>query len=129
MKDEYRKVLIELEQKSQNDYDKSIISLASGALGLSLFFYRDVIGENEVVCPSLLTYSWWVLAASIVVVVISFYLNRLALRKALIQHDSKKKPGVVGGLATCFTNIANALSGLLFLIGIGLFIQFASQNI
>lgn len=129
MLDEYRNNLIQAEQKSQDDYDKSIISLSGGALGISLIFYKEVIGNESPVCSDLLIYSWSAWAASIGVVVISYFFSRLALHKAIEQTDQGDFSGGVGGWAATVTHYANALSGILFVIGISLFIGFSSQNI
>ena len=129
MTDEYRNNLIQAEQKSQDDYDKSIISLSGGALGISLVFYKEVIGGKTLNCPDLLVWSWGIWAASIAIVVVSYFLSRLALRKAIEQTDKNDFSGGVGGWAAKLTSYANALSGILFVVGISLFISFSSQNI
>ena len=127
--DEYRNNLIQAEQKSQDDYDKSIISLSGGALGISLVFYKEVIGSNTPLHHELLIWSWGIWAASIAAVVVSYFLSRLSLRKAIEQTDKNDFSGGVGGWAARWTSLANALSGVLFVIGIGLFITFLSYNI
>lgn len=53
----------------------------------------------------------------------------MALRKAIEQTDNNNFEGDVGGWATKCTSFANGLSGLLFVIGISLFITFSSYNI
>ncbi len=127
--DDYRNNLIQAEQKSQDSYDKSIISLSGGALGISLIFYKDVIGSNAPIYHELLIWSWGIWAASIATVVVSYFLSRLSLRKAIEQTDKNDFSGGVGGWAAKWTSFANALSGVLFVSGIGLFITFSSYNI
>tara|TARA_R110001583_G_scaffold89547_1_gene230886 strand:- start:1289 stop:1678 length:390 start_codon:yes stop_codon:yes gene_type:complete len=127
--DEYRNNLIQAEQKSQDSYDKSIISLSGGALGISLVFYKEVIGDQIAVNPELLICSWGVWAASIAAVVISYFFSRIALRKTIEQTDDSNFSGSVGGWAATLTSYANAVSGILFVVGISIFISFTSQNI
>ena len=43
---EYRKELIQTVQKLNENYDKLIITLSGGALGLSLAFIKDIV-KNE----------------------------------------------------------------------------------
>lgn len=129
MADDYRNKLIQAEQKSQDDYDKSIVSLSGGALGISLIFYKEVIGGASPNSPDLLVWSWGLWAASIAAVVLSYFLSRFALRKAIHQADENNFSGGVGGWAANCTNYVNALSGVLFVIGIILFIIFSSKNI
>ena len=47
MSEEYRNGLIAAEQKSQDDYDKTIISLSGGALAISVVFIKDIMGNSE----------------------------------------------------------------------------------
>ncbi len=129
MSDEYRNDLIQAAQKSQNYYDRSIITLSSGALGISLVFYKDIIGDKMPICPDLLVWSWGLWTASIAFVVFSYYLSHEALRKAIDQTDENDFSDGVGGWAANFTNYANVASGSLFVVAIGLFIVFSSKNI
>lgn len=127
--EEYRNGLIQAEQKSQDDYDKSIVSLSGGALGLSIIFFKEVLGGKAPVHSEILVYSWVAWASSIATVVLSYFLSRLALRKAIEQTDNNDFRAGVGGWAAKLTAYTNALSGLLFIVGIGLFISFSAQNI
>lgn len=45
-RDEWREHLVSAEQKSQEDLDKALLSLSGGALGVSLIFLKDVIGQG-----------------------------------------------------------------------------------
>lgn len=127
--EEYRNGLIQAEQKSQDDYDKSIVSLSGGALGLSIIFFKEVIGGKTPLSPEILVFSWIAWAASIAAVVLSYFLSRLALRKAIEQTDENDFTAGVGGWPAKLTAYTNALSGILFVVGIGLFITFSSKNI
>jgi hypothetical protein len=55
---EYRKHLQAAEQKSQEDFDKTVLSLSGGALGISFVFLKDVIGPNPIVQPNMLFAAW-----------------------------------------------------------------------
>jgi hypothetical protein len=44
--EKYRDYLIEAERQTQRDYDKTVVALSGGALGLSFVFIRDVIGQT-----------------------------------------------------------------------------------
>ena len=41
--DEYRKSLIEIEQRIGAGYDKTLITLSGGALGLTVTFIKDIV--------------------------------------------------------------------------------------
>jgi len=44
---EYRTHLVAAEQKAQEDYDKTVISLSGGALGISFAFIVDCISKRR----------------------------------------------------------------------------------
>lgn len=43
---EYRQTLINLEQQMQSTYDKAVMTLSGGALGISLAFLKDVADKT-----------------------------------------------------------------------------------
>ena len=126
---EYRNILIAAEQKSQDDYDKTLVSLSGGALGISFIFIEQVIGDNQVISECILISAWSVWCFSLASIVFSFFFSRLALRKAINQCDNNNYSGGVGGLASKVTACLNALSGLSFIIGVVLIIVFCSKNL
>lgn len=128
MTDDYRKILIAAEQKSQDSYDKTIVSLSGGALGISLLFIKNIVGESEPVLVWAVITAWCLWAASITSVVISYFLSRMALRKAITQTDEGDYTGGVGGCAAMLTQIFNILSGAIFILGIVFLIIFAANN-
>lgn len=127
---EYRKHLVLAEQKSQEDFDKTVLSLSGGALGISFIFLKDVIGASPVSSGWLLLAAWiaWGLSASFVLV--SFYLSHLALRAAIKQVDTGtlqgKKAG--GGFATA-TSVLNVSGATAFFVGVVLMTCFAGSNL
>ncbi|MDQ8037034.1 MAG: hypothetical protein REI12_06395 [Pedobacter sp.] len=125
----YRNTLIAAEQKSQDDYDKTIVSLSGGALGITLLFIENVIGDSAPQETWALISAWSFWAASLAAVVISYFFSRLALRKAIDQCDSNNYSEGVGGWATKTTNALNAVSGLFFVTGIIFVIIFCSHNL
>ena len=56
--DKYRTELLQTVQKLNESYDKIIITLSGGALGLSVIFLKDVIKDNKLESPELLIWSW-----------------------------------------------------------------------
>lgn len=127
---EYRNHLILAEQKAQEDYDKTIIALSGGGLGISFAFLENVVGTNTIVSPNLLFSSWICWAVSILCVLASYFTSHLALRRAIQQVDDEtiynKRPGWCIDLITKF---CNAAGGLLFFIGVILMALFVYKNI
>lgn len=127
--EEYRNALIAAEQKSQDDYDKTIVTLSGGALGISVVFIKDIIGSTDPISVWAVITAWSLWAASITSVVISYYLSREALRATILQTDKNDFSGGVGGCAAKATQIFNAISGILFVVGIVFLIIFTANNL
>jgi len=126
----YREHLIKAEQESLRDYDKTLLSLSGGALGISFAFIRDIVGDGPIEHPRLLLAAWiaWGLAAT--ATLFSFYLSHHALRTAIRQVDAetihKRTPG---GCASCVISVLNVTTGVLFLVGVILIVLFVSYNL
>lgn len=126
---EYRNQLIVAEQKAQENFDKTILSLSSGALGISFAFLKDIIGVNPINI-SLLILSWTSWALSSTSVLISYYMSHKALSHAIKQVDTntirKEQPG---GWYDKFTGFLNVLGLILFILGLFLMIWFVKTNL
>ncbi|HLX80602.1 MAG TPA: hypothetical protein VKS43_08460 [Burkholderiales bacterium] len=127
---DYRKWLVAAEQKSQEDFDKTVLSLSGGALGISFVFLRDVVGPNPILCPSFLFAAWLAWAFSTFAVLTSYYLSHLALRRAIEQVDDgtiyQQRPG---GAFARWTALLNAVGAILFLAGVCFITAFANFNL
>jgi len=131
---EYRAFLISAEQKSQEDYDKTIITLSGGALGVSFAFVKDIVGSQSLTQPVWLCVAWIAWALSVTSVLASFYFSRLALRRTVAKFDKDLESlykDTPGGFFTRTTQVLNILGGLLFLTGVVAMIIFVlvSYNI
>ena len=127
---EHRKYLVTCDQKSQEDFDRTVLSLSGGALGISFVFLKDVIGPNPIQSPLLLFAAWSAWGTSTFCVLTSYYLSHLAIRKTISQIDKdtlhKEKPGGHFRDATAFLNAAGAV---FFLLGVCTITLFASANL
>ncbi len=127
---DYRKWLVSAEQKSQEDFDKTVLSLSGGALGISFVFLKDVIGPQPIVLSGFLLAAWLAWAFSTFSVLTSYYLSHLALRRAISQVDDgtifKQPPG---GVFACLTAMLNATGAVLFLVGVCCITVFAGANL
>ncbi len=126
---EYRKLLTNLEQKSQEDYDKAILTLSGGALGVTFAFIKNIVKASSIQCPALIYSAWVVWTVSLLATLISFYFSRKALRKAIEQLDNGAiYSGTPGGYFDKVTSVLNSLSGLLFIAGVIMAIIFVAYN-
>jgi hypothetical protein len=115
----YREHLVAADERAQENFDKTVISLAGGALGVSFAFLDNVVKDHLITCPSLLAISWLSWTASLTTVLVSFFLSHLALQKAIKQVDSGQIHGTrPGGRYAVATKVCNVLSAALFLFGL-----------
>ncbi len=123
-------MLIAAEQKAQEDFDKTVLSLSGGALGISFAFVKDIVGNQPLIQVTLLLWSWISWGISITCMLASFYFSQQALRRTIKQIDQNEVyDQSPGGLYAKLTAILNAFGGLLFLVGVILIVVFVSYNL
>jgi hypothetical protein len=127
---EYRKHVMLAEQKAQEDFDKTVITLSGGALGVSFAFIGNVIRDKPLVNEEFLFYAWWSWAASVSFVLVSYFLSirslRTALRQAYAGSIHTQRPGRTYAIAT---DVCNIVGGVLFFVGILLIAIFVRHNL
>jgi hypothetical protein len=127
---EYRGLLTQTEQKSQAEFDKGVLALSGGALGLSFAFTKNIVGPGEMIHAGYLLAAWITWAASSASVLISFFVSTLALRKAIYQLDhgtiGMERPG---GWWDRATSSLNLMGLLMFLFGLAMMIVFVNYNL
>jgi hypothetical protein len=126
---EHRNYLTEAHQKAYEDFDKTVLLLSGGALGVSITFVKDIIGPGMLLGKRALLWSWGCWVASLLMVLLSYYFSQLTLSRAIAELDAGLNPQRPGGVYRKFTLLLNALSGLLFFVGLILFIIFVSKNL
>lgn len=114
----------------QGEYDKGVLTLSGGALGISLVFLKDVVGTKPILHGGYLLAAWIVWGLSIAFVLSSYFTSTKALRRAIADTDEKTIYITLAqsGWATA-TKILNALGGLCFFVGIILLVTFVSFNL
>ena len=122
----YRRSLQELENKAQDQYDKTVILLSTGALGISFTFLKEIVELDSVIMFGLLMGAWTCWAVSTTSVLFSFYSSKHALRKAIEDLDagSEKENSY-----DKWTTVLNFCSGACFVVGLCLMIAFVLFNI
>lgn len=99
-------------------------------MGISFTFTKEILGKPPFKQPHFLFCAWVCWGLSVSVVLASYFLSHLALRKAIKQVDSGLPKGErVGGVYDLFTAYLNALGAILFLVGVMLIIAFAHFNL
>lgn len=131
---EERKLLIATEQDQAKTFDKYILTLSSGALGLSLAFIKFIkdIDPNS---KYWLIAAWILFSLSTLSTLISFLTSQAACRKqvkilesSFFPEDPKNKTDEKNTNST-ITGFLNISSITLLILGFLVFIIFAAQNI
>lgn len=127
---QYRTSLAETVRTLNESYDKMLLTLSGGALGLSIAFLKDVVTLDNVKNPELLLLSWVAFIVSLASVLGRVMFGIEAHRKAIAQVDDgtiyKNKPG---GRFSSLTRVLHILSAASLLIGLILIAVFAYRNI
>jgi hypothetical protein len=127
---EYKDHLVAAQQKAQEDFDKTVLSLSAGALGVSFAFIKDIVGAGPFDKPFFLLLSWILWASSITAVLASYFFSHLALRHSICQvNENKIYKEHPGGCYDIITAVLNIFGGLLFLAGVIAIIYFVSHNL
>lgn len=126
----YRQQLIEFEQKIGAGYDKTLIALSGGALGISISFIKDIVGDREVLCPIFALIAWCSWATSLTCILLAFYFGTKAYRYAIRKVDEGNlNPDNPGGCYAVLTSFFNAFGGISFIVGVISFVYFVYKNI
>ncbi len=113
----------------QSEYDKSVVALSGGAIGLSFIFLRDVVKDATIQDTVWLLAAWTSWGISVISILFSFLTSAIALRKAIQQTDNKMiYIHQVGGRWNTITYMLNFFAGILFLAGIICIVQFVRGN-
>jgi hypothetical protein len=101
-------------------YDRHLLALAGGALGLSVTFVKN-LATSPPVSLTTLGWSWSMLVLSLVSTVFSFRAAAFTARRAIDGKDIKK--------LNWFNDALGMLGGVAFVVGLGLMARFAYLNI
>lgn len=109
--------------ESSSQFDKQVLFFASGALGLSFAFIKDIVKLTEATNKWLLITSWSLFGAVILLSIVSHYTSLKAINKKIhnlnvkVDKDSKKLNSY-----TKWFNVLMILLLSLGLISINLFV-------
>lgn len=127
---EYRTHLVLAEQKAQEQFDKTVLTLSGGALGISFAAIKHLTGSGAVSATGLLLTAWSCWALSAFAVLLSFFFSHQALRRAIKQVDTgtiRSEPP--GGWLDRITAVLNMLGAILFGVGLASMIMFVGRNL
>jgi len=128
-----RRELNEAEAEQIRSFDKSILTLSAGALGLSLTFIKDVV-PKVAPCTSLFLYVGWAcFVVSLLLTLSSFQISALAIRRQRAILDANEAGTDVGqqfgNLPARWTNNLNWASLYIFVFGAAMLTLFVALNV
>jgi ferric iron reductase protein FhuF len=85
--DKYRDSLIETEQSSQSEFDKTVLTLSGGALGISFAFVERFARDGKTMATWALASAWASWTFSLILVLASLYLSTQAVRRTIVNAD------------------------------------------
>ncbi len=126
----YRQSLLVAEQSMQSEYDKSVMTLSGGSLGVSFAFLKDIVGTQDL-SHGICLYAAWVLwGLSISFILASYFTSTKAIRRAVTDTDLQT---IYMTLAKSHwataTKTLNALGGIGFFLGIICLVVFVAYNL
>jgi len=126
---EHRKFLVQANHQSSRDFDKAVMTLAAGALALSVTFMKAIAPAPEPGSLFWLRFSWGLLVLSLLAILVSFLLSQYATRNAIKELDERRAKGQPGGAWSRLTSALNVLAAGTLVLGLGFFLVFASNNL
>ncbi|MCC4610743.1 hypothetical protein LL963_01295 [Xanthomonas campestris pv. esculenti] len=130
----YQAELFKRQLSNCENFDKAILTYASGALALSLGFLKDFVRLSQAAASTLLYLSWAAFAACIVVTVASYLISQQAIKRQLEIAERyyikrEEKALVEPNLAARATEWCNIASGALFCSAVVLTTIFIAVNV
>jgi hypothetical protein len=128
-----RDALINADLEQSKSFDKYILTLSGGAFGLSLVFIRDIVSKSTPVFSNVLYSAWILFGVSISITLVSFLLSQKACKRQIEINEiillNKSFDNVPQNTYSRFTNLANWISGCVFVSGLFCLASFAFNNI
>src|SRR5690242_21126930 len=118
-----RAMLVEAHQKSSEAYDKALMTLAGGALAVSITFIHDVAPQPK--HKGWIATSWGLFSASLLAVVLSFIASQHSILRQIYQLD--KRDVFRWNLAGKSTSLLNYIAGGTFIAGVACLVRFADR--
>lgn len=124
---EYWRQLFEIYKESSSQFDKQILFISGGALGLSMTFIKDIVSLETAHCKCLLAVCWIVLSLVIFGSLLSHYFSMKATNEMMKNlHSGEDEKTNLFNHLTVFLNLFALIGTFVALI---LLVTFVSLNI
>jgi len=131
-----RKLLIDAKREGARSFDKAILTLAAGALGLSLTFVKEIAPNMRLGTIPLLIGAWAGFCVSLLCTLVSFLTSQAACSRQLKileaeyfgNRDSRSEKINLKNWPGMLTNWLNILSIITFIAGAVFLAVFSAVN-
>ncbi|MGD0785395.1 MAG: hypothetical protein ABR969_06250 [Sedimentisphaerales bacterium] len=128
---DYRQELANSKFKVAQDFDKALLTLSGGALGISMTFIKDIVTKPEY--KWILVVSWTCFGLSIIILLLGFYVCRKAYTQEILFLDAIQEKVIKANnnknTWSEATEVANISALVFFIIGLILLATFIFINI
>ncbi|MCL5022548.1 MAG: hypothetical protein M1497_04125 [Nitrospirae bacterium] len=128
---EERKQLITAERDTVQQFDRSILTLAAGALALSITFINQIAPEPKLSSICWLIAAWSLFCLSLLSTLISFLTSQAACRKQrdILDGEISGEEADRTNKAASWTNGLNYFSIAFFILGVVSLVVFSAINL
>jgi hypothetical protein len=126
-KDPYLEQLNKAYIESSSQFDKQVLFIASGALGISLAFIKDIVKLDIATNKVLLLLAWIFFGAVILICILSHYTSLKAINHRI--ENLYQKRDKISKRFDCWTRMFNILMMLFLATGLILLFVFIGINI
>lgn len=123
--DPYWEHLVNARETASRDYDKALLTLAGGALGISIAFIHNVAPHPK--HTAWLGAAWGLFALSLVFVVVSLLTSQYELLGAIKKYGAHEDAAISD--RRYVTARLNVAGGVAFLLGVVALVVFAFLNL
>ena len=118
-----RRLLLEAELAMSQTLDKALLTLSSGALGLSITLARYFVPEQEPQLSKALLWAWSLFGGAVVCTIISLFTSQTALRRHRDILDteysnSDSSDSTMRNYWALCTSLCNLVALVLFILGV-----------
>lgn len=123
-----RQRLVNAHHQASRDFDRAVMTLAAGALGLSIAFMKDIAAPDASAVPALGA-AWFLFAVSLMVILVSFLTSQAGLLYQIDVIDGRKPEVTSGGTYGRWTLRLNTAAAVTLVAGVLSLVLFAINNV
>lgn len=127
---DYRQGLVNSKFKVAEDFDKALLTLSGGALGISMTFIKDIVTRPEY--KWILVISWTCFGLAIIILLLGFLVCGKAYKQEIVSLDAiqekSKKTNNKKNTWSKATEVANISALIFFITGLILLATFIFIN-